>query len=335
MSNVKKKKKPNAIQLPKEYWPELNRLGKDWFYAPPDCRKNFQSQLIQLIYEDLLDRIPAIANPTLWEENTRFFVVDFIIDRRIEKYNYEKNPKFSAYVNKCLEYWQKCHSFYEETEPYELLGRHTKTIQKGEPTGKFDDSDRPILADEKMRVTVFGFDTVNLEDTRNTSTDGETTTWSQCISNRDHEKFMEEKDCEVTLMEILRIITLMRDTPGKKHPDDSLFFTDRFVNWLKEDDQNSLSFRHEAECLKALDHMFMDYFLLTHCSTMKEIFLTPLKPYGELVEGKGDQPCKQPLPRDVYQAYLAKYYNYPVSLQAISNMYKKFQKLVLLLNSTE
>lgn len=96
-----------------------------------------------------------------------------------------------------------------------------------------------------------------------------------------------------------------------------LFFTDGAVRYIREE-QGTAFFAHERELLDAMKLPFMDFFLARQCRSIRSIFESPKKPYGELVEGRPMEPVAQPLPQDAYGSYLARVEGRKVGASAIS-----------------
>ena len=83
-----------------------------------------------------------------------------------------------------------------------------------------------------------------------------------------------------------------------------MFFTDNVVDILHRYDR-AIFEAHERELFSgALKIAFLDFFMAERCRRVRELQFCPLKPYGEMVEGRPMEEPGQPLPNDVYITYL-------------------------------
>lgn len=69
---------------------------------------------------------------------------------------------------------------------------------------------------------------------------------------------------------------------------------------------------------QAMKVEFLDFFMAELCRGVDEIADSPLKPYGELVEGRGPEETRLPLPGDVYISYLGRREGVRVGPSAVS-----------------
>ena len=84
-----------------------------------------------------------------------------------------------------------------------------------------------------------------------------------------------------------------------------MFFTDNVVEILHKGLDEAPFAAHERELFGgAMKTEFLDFFMAAICRRVREICLTPEKPYGEMVEGRPMEPPEHPLPIDVYLTYL-------------------------------
>jgi hypothetical protein len=83
-----------------------------------------------------------------------------------------------------------------------------------------------------------------------------------------------------------------------------LFFTDDISKFLREDVTPQVYILRESELFQVMKSTFLDYFLEEQCRTVPALVRSTLKPYGVLVEGRPMESVKQPLPLDVFVAYL-------------------------------
>ncbi len=84
-----------------------------------------------------------------------------------------------------------------------------------------------------------------------------------------------------------------------------MFFTDNVVGILHQGLDEAPFAAHEKELFGgALKTEFLDFFMAAICRRVQELCATPVKPYGEMVEGRSMEPPSHPLPNDVYLTYL-------------------------------
>lgn len=153
-----------------------------------------------------------------------------------------------------------------------------------------------------------------------------------------------EGELEFTLDEtVLDLLTLILTLPKRLSGQANnstrinyyrLFFTDSAVEILQTNSHGQVFIRHEQDLFDAIKKEFLDYILSQRCQTAVEIINSSLKRYGDLVDGRTmDAPPKQPLPLDVYAAYMKRVEQKAVNTSAISmqrSSYRDFLKEYLL-----
>ena len=110
-----------------------------------------------------------------------------------------------------------------------------------------------------------------------------------------------------------------------------LFFTDGITNYIRSNPVH-IFFAHERELFQAMRLSFLDYFLTWACRTLPAISESDTKLYGELVEDRPMEPVEQPLPNDVYSAYMSRVEKRNAGTSAISQQrtaYRAFLKETL------
>lgn len=109
-------------------------------------------------------------------------------------------------------------------------------------------------------------------------------------------------------------LSLMLDLPNKlqgkaNNPEKinyyRMFFTDGVTDYVRSSG-GQVFFAHEADLFQAAKLPFLDFFLDRVCRTVPRLASSETRPYGQLVEGRPDEPVEQPLPQDVYRSYLAR-----------------------------
>lgn len=107
-----------------------------------------------------------------------------------------------------------------------------------------------------------------------------------------------------------------------------MFFTETVAACLHGADVLKSFQKRERDTFAAMKLEFLDYFMVEQCRTAAEIAESPLKPYGELVEGREMKETALPLPNDVYVSYLDRMGNTKVGLSAISQQKKAYYQEV-------
>ena len=110
-----------------------------------------------------------------------------------------------------------------------------------------------------------------------------------------------------------------------------MFFTDGVTDYVRSSG-GQVFFAHEADLFQAAKLPFLDFFLDRVCRTVPRLASSETRPYGQLVEGRPDEPVEQPLPQDVYRSYLAREEGRKAGLSAISQQrtaYRAFLKRML------
>lgn len=135
-------------------------------------------------------------------------------------------------------------------------------------------------------------------------------------------------------------LSLMLDLPNKlqgkaNNPEKinyyRMFFTDGVTDYVRSSG-GQVFFAHEANLFQAAKLPFLDFFLDRVCRTVPRLASSETRPYGQLVEGRPDEPVEQPLPQDVYRSYLAREEGRRAGLSAISQQrtaYRAFLKRML------
>lgn len=97
-----------------------------------------------------------------------------------------------------------------------------------------------------------------------------------------------------------------------------MFFAETVVNCVQNASALEPFRRREGKLFQAMKVEFLDFFMAELCRGVDEIADSPLKPYGELVEGRGPEETKLPLPGDVYISYLGRREGVRVGPSAVS-----------------
>lgn len=101
-----------------------------------------------------------------------------------------------------------------------------------------------------------------------------------------------------------------------------MFFAETVVSCIHGADALESFRRRERDLFAAMKLEFLDFFMTEPCRRVDAIADSGLKPYGELVEGRGPEETKLPLPGDVYISYLGRVENTRVGPPVISEQRK-------------
>lgn len=107
-----------------------------------------------------------------------------------------------------------------------------------------------------------------------------------------------------------------------------LFLTDSMVSLTHQYGAPPSYLAHEKELFSVLNLRFLDFFMRNICRTFTEIERSPLKYYGEMVQGRKMEEPKQPLPNDVYVTYLSNIEGYQTSAPAVSMQRSAYNQLM-------
>lgn len=84
--------------------------------------------------------------------------------------------------------------------------------------------------------------------------------------------------------------------------------------------------RRERDTFQAMKLEFLDFFMAELCRTVDGIADSRLKPYGALVEGRGPEETRLPLPGEVYVSYLGRVEHTKVGQPAVSQQRAAYKK---------
>lgn len=84
--------------------------------------------------------------------------------------------------------------------------------------------------------------------------------------------------------------------------------------------------RRERDTFQAMKLEFLDFFMAELCRTVDGIADSRLKPYGALVEGRGPEETRLPLPGEVYVSYLGRMEHTKVGQPAVSQQKTAYKK---------
>lgn len=104
-----------------------------------------------------------------------------------------------------------------------------------------------------------------------------------------------------------------------------MFFTDGIAASFHQNTIPEIYLRRERDLFTAMKEEFLDFFMRDRCRTVETICRSPLKPYGDLVEGRGTEETKLPLPGDVYVSYLDRMEHTKAGLSAVSQQRTAFE----------
>lgn len=142
----------------------------------------------------------------------------------------------------------------------------------------------------------------------------------------------ERLDLDDTARELLSVILNLRghlqgraNNPAR-HNYFRMFFTDSVASSLHDGTPPPVFIKRERDLFTALKLEFLDFFMRETCRSVADICRSPLKPYGALVEGRGMEETKLPLPGDVYVSYLSRVENTKVRAPAVSQQRQMYRE---------
>lgn len=137
--------------------------------------------------------------------------------------------------------------------------------------------------------------------------------------------------------EVCALIAAMLELPQRlqgrannltRHNYFRMFYTDGVVTSLRNCPVREILRKRQRDMLAAMKLEFLDYFMAEQCRTVDRIADSPLKAYGELVEGREMEETDLPLPGDVYVSYLDRVEHTKVGLSAVSQQKRAYQQEV-------
>ena len=284
----------------------LDRLGQDWCNLPQNnaeaARQALLIEIFTCIYE-LFRNVRAKDGSPLTDALTNFFRFDW--------------PKFDA---KC----GSLSSFAKVRLQYRLKDDNLKDFDGTWATRTSDRTGRETMVKQR-HVSMDAPMGEDSEETIGSQIPGRTPT---------DEEVHRRVEMDDKLLDLLsQMLNMNEHLTGRarnrtKENYYRLFFTDNAVLALQTGCAG-VYLQHERDLFTAMKLTFLDYLLLQMCRTAAEISRSDLKPYGELVEGQSmEEPPKQPLPLDVFSAYLLRIEQTRAGRSAISMQRKEYEKFV-------
>ncbi len=136
---------------------------------------------------------------------------------------------------------------------------------------------------------------------------------------------------------LLEAVTLMLNLPARlqgkaNNPIKAnyyrMFFTDGISGYIRSE-FDLPEIKRERDLFDAFKLPFLDYYMAKKCRTVSELRYCNLKPYGEVVSGRTvKDELEQPLPNDVYIAYLKAVEQYSATAPALSMQRKEYQSFM-------
>ena len=250
---------------------KLNRLGREWSALPPDVEPRQRERLASEIFCLILHMFPSRTDAV-----GEFFIKNW------PKYGADKGELF-GFVSRQLKYRSK-DIFHQDR------GDHRETEEKTK--------ERIWVSNQSLNAPI--------EDDE----DGDT-----FLDQLEGKMPIPDPEDSILYSDTaVQFIILMLSLPERLNGRAAnptrlnyyrLFFTDTVVDILHRGCDARPFEAHERELFDhALKIGFLDFMLLEICRRISEIRSSPVKPYGELVEGRPMKEPGHPMPNDVYLRYL-------------------------------
>lgn len=287
--------------MKKESTEELNRLGRLWYEADPEMKLRIAEEIFCLAYQVFPSYADAVSS---------FFIIDW--------------EKFDPSLGNLYDYMAAL-----------LPKRKKNMLHQDRGDHRLKDLENP---GKRKWVPNLSFDTPIGENSEQTILDqygDEHPTGDALDALLFDEKAVQFMTLALTLPERLN----GRANNAARINYFRMFFTDNVVDILHRYDR-AIFEAHEQELFSgALKTAFLDYFMAKCCRRVRELQFCPLKPYGEMVEGRPMEEPGQPLPNEVYITYLNTMENRNIKSEGtISNQrteYEDFVRKNLCLPSTD
>lgn len=291
---------------------ELDQLGLEWYHCPPEddaVRKKLEWKIFEDVY--LLFQPPDYHpdHQKITEAISEMYLKD------MRRFDAEKNASLSAFFGGRL----RLRGFDIDREDKGLKREEVEDPDGGLKHEKGEDPDGGLkhekgkIPDTGKKKSKWVNPTVQTD-----SDDG----WPT-ISVPDPTGILIDLD-DIACKLVAAMLDLSNRLEGRKNNPIRrnyyrLFFTDSVTAGI-DSDETATAFRNwERDLFQVMKTQFLDYFMVRECRTVDAIKNTRLKPYGQMVPGRSmDGEPKQPLPLDVYVAYLTKNEEYKANEQAVS-----------------
>lgn len=277
-------------------WEQIDQLAVQWYELPEEgneaAKKNLEEQLFFAVFQLLSS--PGSQQNAVAEAFGEFWLTDW---KRFDP----ARSSMSRFLRSRLEFRVRD------------LNRQDNGLRKKTADGEEITIRNSSLDDEEAFTQISGIEDLNAAAALD-------------------EILLDELACQC----IALILELPDRLHGKANNPEKInyyrmFFTDGVVNYIRSDPAQ-LFFPHERDLFRAIRLPFLDYFLSQKCRTVPSIALSSTKPYGELVENRPMKPVEQPLPNDVYSAYMFRVEERKAGAPAISQQrqaYRAFLKEIL------
>lgn len=265
---------------------DLDQLGLEWYHCPSEddaVRKSLEWKIFEDIYALFQPPEDHPAHQKITEAISEMYLED------MRRFDARKNASLSVFFSSRLER----RGIDIEREDKGLKREEAKDPVTGKRETKW--VDKSVRSDE---------------------------VWST-ISVPDATEDLVNVDATAS-----KLVSAMLNLPGrlegrKNNPVRRnyyrLFFTDSVTAGINSDESADAFRRWERDLFRMIKIRFLDYLMTRECRNVDAIKNTRLKPYGQMVSGRPmDKEPKQPLPLDVYVAYIAQNEKYKANEQAVS-----------------
>lgn len=228
--------------------------------------------------------------------------------------------EFKKYQNEISTFFMYMHNFNPEKADFVTFAKFK--MGKIAKTAFRKDKDMQTIKDENGEKKLIQHKRLDSYD----ESDETSIAFSNIVSDKKSQKAYDKIDNEVesVVIELVSIILNMNDRLYGKQNNEKrknyikIFFTDYMSSYLKSKDTVDVYIKHERDVINSILLDFLNFFTIQNCETVKQIQMSDVKKYGDIVLGRDMKPVKQPLPNDVLIQYFEQMKNLSVSSAAIS-----------------
>ena len=274
-----------------EWWDRLDKLGEQWLTLPAEgneaVRQKLNSEIFSVLY--------STCGPDDYERTDaigRFFEQDWHGDGFRRAREEREGLPLSAYFNVRIK---------NRLSDVGREGKHRK--------------DGVYVADLSLEGTISGTEDLTLADTQ-----ADPVAEEKLNGVEEQERFYELISIMLNLPDRLR----GRANNPTRQNYFRMFFTDGLTGFVQSTDTRPY-LRHERDMFRAMKLEFLDFYMAQRCRTLPALRTGALRPYGQLVEGRGEEECRLPLPGDVYLSYLERNEGVKAGNAALSQQRKAYE----------
>lgn len=282
--------------MSKKAWEQIEALAREYsryIHAPE--KEKYKNE-IELTFSNLFLKLQAvnqIERRKLSEEENFDLVTDFLRERLAE-YDPDIGP-FEHYFRKYTTYKEK------------------DAIRKRNDLHRYHNKDAVCVSlDEAIK-------------------EEETTTREAFLQDPQTVSAFEMVELQDQMIQIAAIaLTIPDRLRGKANNPTRIryfrsIFADGISTLIKNENLGELLMNCERDVFQAMQLSFLDFYMKGICRSVAAIENTPLRDYGELVEGEKMESCCLPLPGNVYMAYWENVEHQKVTAANVSQMKRAYR----------